>query len=117
MNVVAMKHAKASLMEQIATTVLAAVDDRRCCPKTQKASPGNVGNVSWNYSVVGRAVCYVALAGDKFLATGHPVVGGMWLMIVDGTRQTAISGHLLRMTESQRTTRGETAAADWWQRR
>lgn len=112
-NVVATKHAKASLMEQIAMTVLAAVDDRRRCLKRQKASLGTVGNVSWNHLVVGQAVCYVALAGYKFLVVGHPDVGGMRLMIVDCTRQSVILGHLLRTMESQRTMGGEMAAADW----
>lgn len=117
MNVVATKHAKASLMERIAMTVLAAVDDRRRCLKTQKASLGTVESVSWDRLVAGQAVYYVALAGDKFLETGHPDVGGMRSMVVDCTRQSVILGHLLRTMESQRTMRGETTAVDWRQQR
>lgn len=48
-DVVATKHAKASLMEQIAMTVLAAVGDRHRCPRKQKASLGTVGSVCWSY--------------------------------------------------------------------
>jgi hypothetical protein len=106
--VVATKHAKANLVERIAMAVLVVVYDHRRCPKTQKASLETAGSVSWNHSVIGRAV---ALAGDKFRVTGHPDGGGMRLMIVDCIR-SAILVHLLMM-ENQRTTRGETVAAEW----
>lgn len=108
MVVVATKHAKASLMDRIAMAVLVAVDDRRHCPKTKKASLGTVESVSWNYLAVGQAADYVALAGDS--ASGLPDGDGM---IVDCTQQYVISGHLLKMMESQRSMKGETVAAEW----
>ena len=109
--VVATKHAKASLMDRIAMAVLVAVGDHRHCPKTQKASLGTVGSVSWNHLTVGQAVDYAALVGDN--ATGLPDDDGMRLMVVGCTRQYVILGHLLKMMESQRSMKGETVAAEW----
>jgi hypothetical protein len=69
--------------------------------------------VSWSHLAVGQAVDCVALAGDKFRATGIPDGDGMQLMIVDCTRKSVILRHLLKMMESQRSMKGETAAAEW----
>lgn len=115
--VVAVEHARASLMGRIATTVLAAVDDRRRCPKTRKAGLGIVVSASWNHLVAGQAADFVALSGDKFLVIGHPDVEGMWLTTVGCTQLFVMLCYLLTMTEIQMTMTGEMAAADWWQRR
>lgn len=104
--IVATNHVMASLMVQIATTVLAAVDDRHC-PKTQTASRGTVGSVNWYHLMLGQEVNYVALAGDKFRSTGHLDDEG----IVDCIQRSVILGHFLKTTESQRTMMGEMVVA------